>query len=394
MSSRPIYLDNHATTRVDPRVLEAMLPWFTERFGNAASVNHPYGWEAAEAAEVAREQIARLVNASAKSLVFTSGATEANNLAIKGALRTSPPGSHVIANAAEHRAVLDPVRRLERQGYQVTIVPCDRFGQVDPQRIADALRSNTVLVSVMLANNEVGTINPVAEIGGLCRERGVLLHCDAAQAIGKLAVDVHELGVDLLSVSAHKSYGPKGVGVLYVRHEGRPRVKLEPQIDGGGHEGHLRSGTLAVPLVVGFGVACELAGKLLSTEPVETTRLRDELWGGLSRRLEGITLNGHPASRLPGNLNVSVAGVDGEALMMGLKTIAVSSGAACSSADPVPSHVLLAMGVSEPLAKASLRFGIGRFNTAEDVAVAVDEVVEIVMKLRTASGAKSSYSAR
>jgi cysteine desulfurase len=394
MLPRPIYLDNHATTRVDPRVVAAMLPWFTERFGNAASINHAYGWEAAEAVEVAREQIARMVNSSAKSLVFTSGATEANNLAIKGVLRTSPTGSHVVANAAEHRAVLDPVRRLERQGCEVTIVPCDQFGQVDPQRIADALRPNTVLVSVMLANNEVGSINPVADIGRLCRERGVLLHCDAAQAIGKLPVDVCELGVDLLSVSAHKLYGPKGVGVLYVRHEGRPRVKLEPQIDGGGHEGHLRSGTLPVPLVVGFGVACELAGQLLPTEPFETTRLRDELWRGLSERLEGTTLNGHPTLRLPGNLNVSVAGVDGEALMMGLKSIAVSSGAACSSADPEPSHVLLAMGVSEPLAKASLRFGLGRFNTASDVAIAVAEVSEVVTKLRAASSSRSSHSAK
>jgi cysteine desulfurase len=381
-NARPIYLDNHATTPVDPRVAEAMWPWFTEKLGNAASVNHAFGWEAAEAVEAARERIAKLINAPARSLVFTSGATEANNLAIKGAAGVSPPGSHLITCAAEHRAVLDPVRRLGRQGHEITIVPCDRFGIVDPQRIADAVRPDTVLVSVMLANNEVGTINPVADIAGVCRKRGVLVHCDAAQAVGKVPVDVNELGVDLLSVSAHKLYGPKGVGVLYVRREGGPRVKLEPQIDGGGHEGHLRSGTLPVPLVVGFGVACDLAGRLMPTESVEHARWRDELQRGLSEQLDGITVNGHPTSRLPNNLNVSVSGVDGEALMMGLKRIAVSSGAACSSADPEPSHVLLAMGMSEPLAKASLRIGLGRFNSAVDFAVAVEEVTEVVTRLR------------
>lgn len=382
MSPRPVYLDNHATTPVDPRVFEATRPWFTEKVGNAASVNHAFGWEAAEAVEAARERIARLIHAPVKSLVFTSGATEANNLAIKGVAGASPAGSHIIANAAEHHAVLDPVRRLGRQGHEITIVPCDRFGQVDPQRIADALRSNTVLVSVMLANNEVGTINPVADIARVCRDRGVLVHCDAAQAVGKIPVDVNELGVDLLSVSAHKLYGPKGVGVLYVRREGGPRVKLEPQIDGGGHEGHLRSGTLPVPLIVGFGTACELAEQLQPTEFAEHARLRDSLQRGLSERLDGITVNGHPTSRLPNNLNVSISGVDGEALMMGLKSIAVSSGAACSSADPEPSHVLLAMGVPEPLAKASLRLGLGRFNSADDVAVALSEVTEVVTRLR------------
>lgn len=381
MVALPIYLDNHATTRVDPRVLAAMLPFFCEKFGNAASVNHRFGWDAAEAVAAAREQIARLWHTPAKSLVFTSGATEANNLALKGVLRASPPGSHLVTNAAEHRAVLDPARKLERSGYEVTILPVDRFGRVDPQQVADALRTNTVLVSVMFANNEVGTINPVREIGEICRGRNVLLHCDAAQAVGRLPIDLEELPIDLLSLSGHKLYAPKGIGVLYVRRSG-PRVKLEPLLDGGGHEERLRSGTLPVPLIVGLGAACEIAAAALPEEMSQLAALRDRLWTGLSQRIDSLTRNGHPAECLAGNLNVSFDGVDGDALMTSLTEIAVSSGSACTSADPEPSHVLRAMGVGDARSKASLRFGLGRFNTADEIEFAIGYVVETVGRLR------------
>ncbi len=420
-----IYLDNHATTRVAPEVLAAMLPYFTEEYGNAASVNHAFGWHAAEAVEHAREQIGRLLNCPPEWIVFTSGATEANNLAIKGivsgtalaagrARKTRPAASAVpltacfVTNAAEHPSVLDIAKRLRRQGIEVTVLPVDHHARVDPQQVADAIRPETMLVSVMLANNEVGTINPLAEIGRVCRERGVLLHCDAVQAVGKLPVDLQQLPVDLLSLSAHKVHGPKGVGVLIVRRDG-PRIPLEPLFDGGGHEQHLRSGTLPVPLVVGFGTACELASQNDTGErggvspPVNSSRdnrgaaaaplakiadsriaaLRDRLWQRLQAELEGLSLNGPPlAERLPNNLNFSVAGVDGEALMSGLKSIAVSSGSACSTAEPEPSHVLHAMGVSDSLSRASLRFGLSRYTTEAEIDVAVAEVVQVVRRLR------------
>lgn len=381
MLQTPVYLDNHSTTRVDPRVLEAMLPYFGEKYGNAASINHAFGWEAADAVEAAREQIARLLGATPGSLVFTSGATEANNVALKGVIHAAADDAHLITNAAEHRAVLDPAKKLARDGYEVTILPVDEHGMVDPQQVADALRPNTALVSVMLANNEVGTINAVAEIGRICRERGVLFHCDAVQAVGRLPVDASELPVDLLSLTAHKLYGPKGVGALYVRRGGK-RIRIKPLFDGGGHERRLRSGTLPVPLIVGFGAACQLAAESLPEESARIGRLRDRLQSGLQTNLEGVHVNGHPELRLAGNLNVSFEDVDGDALMTSLTDVAVSSGSACTSADPEPSHVLRAMGVSDALTRGSLRFGLGRFTTPEEVDFAIDYVAEAVHRLR------------
>jgi cysteine desulfurase len=377
----PIYLDDHATTRVDPRVLEVMLPFFTEQYGNAASISHAFGWEAADAVEEARGQVGRLLNVPAESLVFTSGATEANNLAIKGVLRAAGSGAHLVTNAAEHRSVLDPAAKLARSGFDVTVLPVDRFGLVDPEQVARAIGPKTVLVSIMAANNEVGTINPVADIGRICRERGVLFHCDAVQAVGKIPLDLSQWPVDLLSLTAHKLYGPKGIGALYVRR-GAPRIRIEPLFDGGGHERRLRSGTLPVPLVVGLGKACDLAGGCLASESAAVATLRDRLWDRLSSEIDGVTRNGHPAACLPGNLNVSFTGVDGEALMTSLTAIAVSSGSACTSADPEPSHVLRAMGVSDNLARASLRFGLGRFTTTSDIDIAATTVIEAVQRLR------------
>ncbi len=377
-------MDNHATTRVDPRVVEAMLPYFSEIYGNAASINHQFGWDASDAVEAARAQVAALLKTDADNLIFTSGATEANNLALKGVMRGAAPGGHLVVNAAEHKAVLDPAKRLSRQGFDVTVLPVDQYGMVDPQQVEESLEENTVLVSVMSANNEVGTLNPVDEIAEICRKRGVLFHCDAVQSLGKLPWDFEAVPADLVSLSAHKMYGPKGIGVLYVRH-GSPRIKIEPLFDGGGHERHLRSGTLPVPLIVGLGKAAEVAGSEMAAESTRLRQLRDRLWEGLQHRLQGLQLNGHPDRRLPGNLNVSIEGVDGEALMMRLKEIAVSSGSACTSADPQPSHVLRAMGVSDALTRASLRFGLGRFNTDAEVDFAIDIVVDAVTALRNSS---------
>lgn len=382
-----IYLDNHATTRVAPEVLQAMLPYFTEDFGNAASVNHAFGWRAAAAVEKAREQIAQRLNSPADWIVFTSGATEANNLASKGVALSRSPASrraiHFITNVAEHHSVLDVAKRLHRNGVDVTLLPVDRFGQVDPQQVADAIKPETVLVSVMLANNEVGTLNPIDEIGKICREREVLLHCDAVQALGKLPIDLSQLPVDLLSLTAHKLHGPKGIGALIVRRD-RRRIPIEPLFDGGGHEHHLRSGTLPVPLIVGFGAACELAADMTAVAD-RMVLLRDRLWQKLQVGLNGLSLNGHPSERLPNNLNISVAGVDGEALMTSLKNIAVSSGSACSTAEPEPSHVLRAMGVSESLSRASLRFGLSRYTTEAEIGAAAQEVIAVVKRLRGAT---------
>jgi cysteine desulfurase len=383
-ANRPIYLDHHATTPIDPRVLEAMLPYFGEKFGNAASVNHFYGWEAAEAVEAARQEIAQVLGAEPRSLVFTSGATEANNLAIKGVVQAAPPNSHVITTAAEHRSVLDPLRHLARRGTEVTFLHVDADARVTPDDIARAIRPNTVLVSVIWANNEVGSLNPIREIGELCRGRGILFHTDAVQAIGKLPMDLSTLCVDLLSGSAHKLYGPKGVGLLYLGRGGT-RIAIEPLVHGGGHEQRLRSGTLPVPLVVGFGEACRIAAAELAAERMRLAGLRDRLWEGLSGHLDGLVLNGHPSERLAGNLNVSFEGVDGEALMTGLSGIAVSSGSACTSADPEPSHVLRAMGRSDRLTRASLRFGLGRSTTADQIDRAITIVVETVRRLRAIS---------
>jgi len=381
VSERAVYLDNHATTRVDPRVVEAMLPYWSETYGNAASVSHVFGEEAASAVESARAQIAALLNATPRDIVFTSGATEANNLAIKGVIQAAGSGVHLIVNAAEHRAVLDPARKLKRLGCKLTVLPVDKYGMVDPQAVAAAIQPNTALVSVMFANNEVGTINPVAKIGEICRERGVPFHCDAVQAVGRISLDLAKLPIDLLSLTAHKLYGPMGVGALCIRG-GEKRVPIEPLFDGGGHERRMRSGTLPVPLIVGFGKACELAAECMRDESIRIEQLRNRLWCGLSEAVVGVSVNGHPRRRLAGNLNVSFDNVDGDALMMSLRDIAVSSGSACTSADPQPSHVLRAMGVSDTLTRASLRFGLGRFTTPDDVEFAITYVTDAIGRLR------------
>ena len=378
---QPIYVDNHATTPVDLRVVDAMLPYFTQVFGNAASVNHVHGTDAADAVQSARESIAHLVGTDSRSLIFTSGATEANNLAIKGVMHAATDKRHLIVNQAEHRAVLDPARRLRRDGFDVDVLPVDEHGMVKPDDVAAAIRDDTALVSVMYANNEVGTINSVEEIGQACRERGVLFHCDAVQALGSIRIRLHELPVDLLSLSAHKVYGPKGIGVLYVRQR-EGRIPITPLIDGGGHERGLRSGTLPVPLIVGFGEACRILDEQLESDVDRIRNLRDELHARLVNAVSNLVMNGHPERRLPGNLNISVPGVDGDALMNGLTKIAVSSGSACTSADPAPSHVLSAMGRDDQLTRASIRFGVGRFNDATDVDTIVSHFTEVVKRLQ------------
>jgi cysteine desulfurase len=383
----PIYMDNNSTTRVDPRVVEAMLPFFTERYGNAASRHHSFGWQAKEAVDQAREQVARLIGAGPREIVFTSGATESNNLALRGvAGMYRQKGNHVITQVTEHKAVLDPCKRLEREGFRVTYLPVDRFGRVTVEQVAEALTDQTILVSIMVANNEVGTLQPVGAIGRLCKERGVLFHTDAVQAVGKVPLDVEEMGIDLLSLTGHKLYGPKGAGALYVRKRD-PRVRLEPLLDGGGHEGGLRSGTLPVPNVVGFGLACELAGREMTGEAERLTQLRERLRAGLQERLEEVYVNGHPTERLPGNLNLSFAYVEGEALMMGCRDVAISSGSACTSASIEPSYVLRALGLSDELAHSSIRFGLGRFNTEEEVDFVIEDVAATVRRLREMSPA-------
>jgi cysteine desulfurase len=385
MVKTPIYMDNNATTRTDPRVVEAMLPYFTEKFGNAASRNHSFGWEAEEAVDNAREQIADLIGASAKEMVFTSGATESNNLALKGvAAMYRKKGDHIITAVTEHKAVLDPCKRLERDGFKVTFLPVDKYGQVSAEQVAAALTDKTILVSIMAANNEIGTVNPVGQIGKMCKQKGILFHTDAVQAVGKIPVDVEEMGIDLLSLSGHKIYGPKGIGALYVRRKD-PRVRLDPIIDGGGHERGMRSGTLPVPLIVGLGMACELCRKEMDREAKRAFGLRERLRQGITSKLEDVYLNGHPNDRLPGNLNLSFAYVEGEALMMGIKDVAVSSGSACTSASLEPSYVLKALGVGDELAHSSIRFGLGRFNTEEEVDFVVDDVVRAVNHLRQMS---------
>lgn len=384
-TSMPIYLDNHATTRVDPRVLDAMLPYFTEHYGNAASINHPFGWKAQTAVDVARTQVARCMNADPRGVVFTSGATEAINLAMKGLLvpivRSGRP-AHVITSVAEHRAGLETLKRLERAGLKVSWLPVDEFGRVSVDQVETALRPETKLVSLMAANNEVGTLNPVAQIGALCRQHEILFHCDAVQAVGRIPFDFEACQCDLVSVSAHKMYGPKGVGALVVR-KGSAAARLEPQLDGGGQESHLRSGTLAVPLLVGFGVACDLAREELDGEMSRLRMLRNSLWQRLQAACPDLILNGHPSDRLPGNLNYSVPNVDGEVLMNSIKELALSSGSACTSTDPEPSHVLRAMGRSESLARASLRIGLGRFTTESDVDFAAKYLLDVLSNFAT-----------
>lgn len=379
----PVYLDYHATTPVDARVLQAMLPFFHEQYGNAASLHHAYGQAARAAVATARQQVADLLNVSPREVIFTSGATEANNLAIKGCLAAAGPGSHLIVNAAEHKSVLDVAARLGRRGFDVTILPVNSTGCVDPARVAEAIRPSTVLVSVMTGNNEVGSINAVTEIAGICAARSVTLHSDMTQAAGRIAIDLAVFPVDLVSFSAHKLYGPKGIGALVKRRSSRP-LPLEPQLDGGGHENKLRSGTLPVPLIVGFGRACELVRQVRDADAIRLRDLTERLDRGIRSQLSEVTLNGpsDPGARLPGNLNLSFAGVNGDALLTRLKRIAVSSGAACSTADPEPSHVLRAMGLPDPLVKASLRFGLGRQTTAADIDIAIEEVVSVVRQLR------------
>ncbi len=382
MVKLPIYLDNHATTRVDPRIVEAMLPLFTDNYGNAGSRNHVFGWKAAEAVDQAREQVASLIGASAKDIVFTSGATESNNLALKGvAGMYRQRGNHFITAKTEHKAILDPCKRLERDGFQVTYLDVDGYGQVTADQVAAALTGRTLLVSIMAANNEIGVLQPIRDIGKLCKERGILFHTDAAQAVGKIPIDVDEMGIDLLSLSGHKIYGPKGVGALFVRRR-NPLVRLDPQIDGGGQERGLRSGTLAVGNIVGLGKACELCQSEMAVEADRLRAFRERLQAGIMSRLDQVYVNGHPTERLPGNLNLSFAFVEGEALMMGIKNVAVSSGSACTSANLEPSYVLKALGVSDELARSSIRFGLGRFNTAGEVDYVVEEVAKAVTHLR------------
>jgi cysteine desulfurase len=378
-----IYLDYHATTPVDPRVKAEMLPWLGERFGNAASIGHPIGRAAGEAVAVARGEIAEALGCTPEELVFTSGATEANNLALKGVLQAVGRGAQLVTNGAEHRSVLDPARRLRHEANTVTIVPVDQHGRVDPQRIADALRPGTRLVSVMLANNEVGTLNPIREIGELCRSRGILLHCDAAQAVGKVLIDLRTTPVDLLTFTAHKLCGPQGIGALNVRKTD-PAIPLVAQIDGGGHERGLRSGTLPVALIVGFAAAVRIAAAERELEIARLTDLRERLRTTLLSEINDAVIHGHPSERLSGNFNVGFPGVDGDALLVGVaeRGLCVSSGSACTSANPEPSHVLRAMGVPDALARASLRFGLGRFTTADEVDAAVKIVSDVVTKLR------------
>ena len=375
----PIYLDGHATTRVDPRVVEAMLPFFSERYGNAASRDHRFGWIARDAVADARAAVAALIGATARDLVFTSGATESNNLAIKGVVEAARVrGNHVVTVRTEHRAVLDPCARLEQQGLQVTYLGVGGDGLVDPAALEAALTPATVLVSVMMANNEIGVLQPMAALARLARGRGVPLHTDAAQAAGKVPIDVEADGIDLLSLTAHKLYGPKGVGALYARRG----VAVSPLIDGGGHEGGLRSGTLNVPAIVGFGRAAAICADEMPVEAARLGRLRDRLWAGLARGLTAVSVNGSQTARLPHNLNVRVDGVTGEQLLLGLDDVALSSGAACSSSSREPSHVLRALGLDDAQARASIRIGLGRFNTEAEVDYVVEKIGGLVTRLR------------
>lgn len=383
---RLVYMDHHSTTPVDPRVLEVMLPYFKEKFGNAASRHHEFGWQAEEAVERARAQVAALIGAKAREIVFTSGATESDNLALKGVVEFyRDKGRHVITARTEHKAVLDTCRALERTGRaRVTYVPVDRDGMVDPDAIRKSINDQTVLISVMHANNEIGTINRIGAIGAIARENGILFHTDTAQSAGKIRLDTEATCIDLLSVSAHKMYGPKGVGALYVRAAG-PRVRLAPMMDGGGHERGIRSGTLNVPGIVGLGAACALAQDEMAAEGERLLRLRQRLHDGIAGQVDDAYLNGHPTERLPGNLNLSFAYVEGESLLLALKDVAVSSGSACTSATLEPSYVLKAIGVRDELAHTSIRFGLGRFNTADEVEYVIERVVQEVRRLRALS---------
>lgn len=385
----PIYMDYHATTPVDPEVLEAMLPYFREHFGNPSSRTHVFGWTAESAVEKSREQLGQLIRCKPMEVVFTSGATESNNVAIKGvAWAHRDRGNHIITTTIEHHAVLDACGRLEKEGFDITYVPVDRSGVVDPLQVEEAITDRTILVSVIAAHNEIGTVEPLAEVGRICKARGVLFHSDAAQALGKIPLKVDDIHADLLSFSAHKLYGPKGVGALYCRMT-RPAVKLVPLFDGGGQERGRRSGTHNVPGIVGFGKACEVASRVMVEEAKRLTGLREHLKSAIFRRIDGVYLNGHPERRLPGNLNLSFARVEGEALLLSMKDVAVSSGSACTSTTMEPSYVLLALGVRDELARASIRFGLGRWSTEEEIDYTVEKLTERVARLRAMSGSWS-----
>jgi cysteine desulfurase len=382
----PIFMDNHSTTPVDPRVLDEMIPFFTLKFGNAASRSHRFGWEAEEAVEHARERIAALIGAKdTKEIVLTSGATESDNLALKGVAEFyADKGDHIVTAVTEHKAVLDTCKRLEKQGCRVTYLPVGKDGRIDPDDVKKAITDKTILVSIMLANNEIGTVQPLEDIGKITRERGVLLHTDAVQGVGKVDFDVQKMNVDLASVTSHKIYGPKGIGALYVRRS-RPRVRLVAQMDGGGHERGMRSGTLPVPLIAGFGKACEIMTGEGRAERSRLRGLRNRLRDRIAGRLDEVYLNGSEEHGLPGNLNLSFNFVEGEGLMMAIKDVAVSSGSACTSASLEPSYVLRALGVGDELAHSSIRFGLGRFNTEEEVDYVADLVVDKVRRLRELS---------
>ncbi len=381
----PIYMDNHATTRTDPRVVEEMLPYFTENFGNAASRNHEFGWVAEQAVEQARDRIAKLIGATAKEIIFTSGATESDNLAIKGVAEMyKEKGNHIITQAIEHKAVLDTCKRLEKYGFRVTYLPVQKDGRIDLDDLKRAMDDKTILVTIMAANNEIGALQPIREIGALCHERGVLFHTDAVQAIGKVPFNVIQDNVDIASITAHKLYGPKGVGALYVRRK-NPRVQLVAQIDGGGHERGMRSGTLNVPGIVGLGKACAIASSEMAEEAKYLSGLRDRLKDKIMGQLDEVYINGSIEHRLPGNLNISFAYVEGESLLMGINDIAVSSGSACTSATLEPSYVLKALGAGDDLAHSSIRFGLGRFNTEAEVDYVAERVVDTVKRLRELS---------
>jgi cysteine desulfurase len=381
----PIYMDNHATTPVDPRVVDAMLPYFTEKFGNAASRNHSFGWAGEEAIEIARAQIASLIGATPKEIIFTSGATESDNLMIKGVAEMyREKGNHIITQAIEHKAVLDTCKRLEKYGYEVTYLPVQKDGRVDPEDVRKAITPKTILITIMYANNEIGIINPIQEIGKIAKEHGIIFAVDGVQAVGKVPVDVQKDNIDLLAISGHKIYGPKGVGALYVRRR-NPRVQLSAIIDGGGHERGMRSGTLNVTGIIGLGKACEIAQQEMAQEGERLRGLRDRLRAGLEAKLDEVFVNGSWEHRLPNNLNMSFAYVEGESLLMGINDVAVSSGSACTSATLEPSYVLKALGVGEDLAHTSIRFGLGRFNTQEEVDYVIDKMVQVVTKLRELS---------
>ena len=381
----PIYMDNHATSQMDPRVLEAMLPYFTDVYGNAASRNHSFGWTAEQAVDVAREQVAKLIGATSKEIIFTSGATESNNLAIKGVAEMyRERGNHIITQVTEHKAVLDTCKRLEKSGYRVTYLPVQDDGLISLDDLRKAMDDKTILVTLMFANNEIGVIQPVAEIGKLCHEKGVIFHTDGVQAAGKIPIDVNAMNIDLLSLTAHKFYGPKGVGALYVRRR-NPRVQISEQINGGGHERGMRSGTLNVPGIVGLGKAAEIAREEMPTEAQRLQRLRDRLKAKLEAELDYIHVNGTMEHHLPGNLNMSFVYVEGESLLMGINDIAVSSGSACTSATLEPSYVLKALGLGDDVAHSSIRFGLGRFNSETEVDYVAAKIIDVVQKLRELS---------